>query len=145
MRIIVDTNIIFSALLKKNSKELELLLNAKCDFFIPKILFIELFKHKEKIMHISKLREDEVLELLYRILEKVEIIEINDIPLKYRKEAYDLVKNIDPADSIFISLFIFLNTKLWSGDKRLKNGLDNKNERMVINTQELIKMLGEKA
>ncbi len=96
-------------------------------------------------MHISKLREDEVLELLYRILEKVEIIEINDIPLKYRKEAYDLVKNIDPADSIFISLFIFLNTKLWSGDKRLKNGLDNKNERMVINTQELIKMLGEKA
>ena len=39
MKLVVDTNILFSALLKKESKELELLLREEHDFFIPKTLF----------------------------------------------------------------------------------------------------------
>jgi putative PIN family toxin of toxin-antitoxin system len=126
MKLVVDTNIIFSALLKKESKEIELLLREECEFFIPKTLFIELFKHKEKIMQVSKLEEDEILELLYSILEKLEVVDDRNIALKYRKEAYNLNEDIDPTDAIFVALALFLNAKLWSGDKRLKEGLENK-------------------
>jgi predicted nucleic acid-binding protein len=37
MKLAVDTNIIFSALLKKESKEIELLLREKCEFLSPKL------------------------------------------------------------------------------------------------------------
>ena len=79
MKLVVDTNIIFSALLKKESKELDLLLRANYEFFIPKTLFVELFKHKEKIIQASKLEEDEILELLYSILEKLEVVDDRNI------------------------------------------------------------------
>lgn len=137
MKLVVDTNIIFSALLKKESKEIELLLREECEFFIPKTLFIELFKHKEKIMQVSKLEEDEILELLYSILEKLEVVDDRNIALKYRKEAYNLTEDIDPTDAIFVALALFLNAKLWSGDKRLKEGLENKGRHMVLTTKNL--------
>jgi putative PIN family toxin of toxin-antitoxin system len=137
MKLVVDTNIIFSALLKKESKEIELLLREECEFFIPKTLFIELFKHKEKIMQVSKLEEDEILELLYSILEKLEVVDDRNIALKYRKEAYNLTEDIDPTDAIFVALALFLNANLWSGDKRLKEGLENKGRHMVLTTKNL--------
>jgi len=137
MKLVVDTNILFSALLKKESKELELLLREKHDFFIPKTLFIELFKHKEKLIKISKLKEDEILELLYSVLEKLEVVDDKNIPLKYRKKAYNLVKDIDLADTIFVALALLLDAKLWSGDKRLKESLESKGENIVLSTKDI--------
>jgi len=67
-----------------------------------------LFKHKEKIIQASKLEEDEILELLYSILEKLEVVDGRNIPLKYRKEAYNLTKGIDLTDAIFVALVLFL-------------------------------------
>ena len=137
MKLVVDTNIIFSALLKKESKELDLLLRANYEFFIPKTLFVELFKHKEKIIQASKLEEDEILELLYSILEKLEVVDDRNIPLKYRKEAYNLTKGIDLTDAIFVALVLFLNAKLWSGDKHLKERLESKGKQIVLTTKDL--------
>ena len=134
MKLVVDTNIIFSALLKKESKELDLLLRANYEFFIPKTLFVELFKHKEKIIQTSKLEEDEILELPYNILEKLEVVDDRNNPLKYRKEAYNLTKDIDLTDAIFV---LFLNAKLWSGDKHLKERLESKGKQIVLTTKDL--------
>ena len=47
MRLVVDTNIIFSALLKKDSKALDIILREDVEAFIPKFLIIEIFKHKK--------------------------------------------------------------------------------------------------
>jgi predicted nucleic acid-binding protein len=88
-------------------------------------------------MQVSKLEEDEILELLYSILEKLEVVDDRNIALKYRKEAYNLTEDIDPTDAIFAALALFLNAKLWSGDKRLKEGLENKGRHMVLTTKNL--------
>ncbi len=141
MKLVVDTNIVFSALLKRESRELDILFTSMFKFFIPKVLFMELFRHKEKIVQISKLTEDEIYELLYRILEKMEIIDIENVPVKYRKEAYALTKDIDPSDALFIALAMFLDAKLWSGDKKLKDGLEKKGKCIVLTTQDLLRML----
>ena len=50
--IIVDTNIIFSALINKHSKISSLLLNPSHPLVMPKYGFVELFKHKEN--HVYK-------------------------------------------------------------------------------------------
>lgn len=67
MRLVVDTNIIFSMLLKKNSKEWNAILREDFEIFIPKFLVIEIFKHKEKIIKLSGFSEDEILEM-FKIL-----------------------------------------------------------------------------
>ncbi len=66
--IIVDTNIVFSALVNKNSKIATFLLNPNEALVMPKFGFVELFKHKEKICTISKHSHDEILEILYELM-----------------------------------------------------------------------------
>jgi predicted nucleic acid-binding protein len=47
--VIVDTNIVFSALVNKNSKIANVLLRSEQPLLMPKYGFVELFKYKEKI------------------------------------------------------------------------------------------------
>ena len=63
-KIIVDTNIVFSALLNTNSRIGQILINGKdyFDFYSPEYVRFEIFRHKEKIKSIGKLSEDEFIE-----------------------------------------------------------------------------------
>jgi len=54
MILVADTNIIFSILLKKDSKEWEVMLRDDIEIFIPKFLVIEIFKHEKKFERIDK-------------------------------------------------------------------------------------------
>ena len=68
MKVIVDSNIIFSALLNQNSSISDVLFSKKFDFVMPKYACIELFKYKEKITKSSRHSEEEILEILYKLL-----------------------------------------------------------------------------
>jgi predicted nucleic acid-binding protein len=46
----VDTNILFSALLKKENRFAEVLLRAEHPFYICETVLVELLRHKEKIL-----------------------------------------------------------------------------------------------
>jgi len=69
-KIIVDTNIIFSALLNTNSRIGQILINGKnyFDFYSPAYVRFEIFKHKAKIKSIGNLTDDEFLETYGLIL-----------------------------------------------------------------------------
>lgn len=123
MKIIVDTNIIFSSLLSKHTAFSDALFKKEYDFIMPKYAYIELFKYKEKIVLHSRLEEDEILEVLYKLLKNIRVFDENMITPGALKQAYELVKNIDEKDIIFIGLAIELNGLLWTGDKKLAEGL----------------------
>ena len=57
MRLIVDTNIVFSAILNTNSKIADILLNSKgiFEFIAPDFLQTELHKYHPKISKLSKI------------------------------------------------------------------------------------------
>jgi putative PIN family toxin of toxin-antitoxin system len=141
MRLVVDTNIIFSALLKKNSRELDIIMRDDVEVFIPKFLMIEIFKHKERIIKISKLSEDEVLESLYLILKYCTILNDKDISEEILKKSYQYVKEIDPKDVVFVAAALTLEASLWSGDKKLMNGLKEKDINIFVQTKDLIEIL----
>ena len=142
MKVVVDTNIIFSALLRKNSLIGELLLRDSPDFIIPKFAYIELFKYKEKILKQSKLSEDELLEVMYRLLKKIDVFDEEMVTTNTLREAYELVEDIDEKDMIFVALTIEVDGYLWTGDEKLKNGLRRKgfnrffDYRALINDEE---------
>jgi predicted nucleic acid-binding protein len=63
--IIVDTNIIFSVLLREQSKVMRILLESEHDLYICELILMELFKHKEKIVKMSQLSEHDFIKLYY--------------------------------------------------------------------------------
>jgi predicted nucleic acid-binding protein len=66
--IVIDTNILFSALLKEDSKATGIILNSNHGFFICESTIMELFKHKEKIVRLSQLPEEDLIRLFYILL-----------------------------------------------------------------------------
>jgi len=124
--IIVDTNIIFSALVNKNSNIASFLLEPNKSLIMPKFGFVELFKHKEKICTVSKHSQDEILEILYEFIRHIEFFDENSISTKSLKMAWELVKDVDPKDLLFVALTLEVDGLLWTGDKKLRTGLTNK-------------------
>ena len=127
MKVIVDTNIMFSILLKDKSKERDVLfLSEDLEFFSCRFAIVELFKHKEKISKFSKLTEDEILTSLYRLLKIINFYNEDLISREVLKKAYELCSGIDEKDTLFVALTLEINGYLWTGDKKLKEELISK-------------------
>jgi predicted nucleic acid-binding protein len=121
--LVVDTNLIFSALISKSSKIRETLFESKFVFYSPNFLITEIFTHKEKLLKSSKLNEEEFYLYLNGIIECITFVPIDFIGKESRQIAFDLCKNIDIKDTPFIALAIELDIPIWTGDKKLKTGL----------------------
>jgi len=126
-KVIVDTNILFSALLGKSKKIRNIILTEKeVTFYFCNFVFVELFKYKEIIQKKSSLEEDEILELLHNLLKKIKIFNEESVTDESLQKAFDLCKDVDEKDTPFISITIELDGLLWTRDKELKIGLKSK-------------------
>jgi predicted nucleic acid-binding protein len=121
--VVIDTNILFSALLRRDSQFMRVILGSDRLFFICESTIVELFKHKERIVEISKLSEEEVIRLFYILLRHVTVSKEDLIDPDVRKKAYELCQDIDETDTPHVALAIHLDALLWTGDKTLKKGL----------------------
>jgi predicted nucleic acid-binding protein len=126
MKIVVDTNIIFSALLSRDAKLKQFFFIKGFEFFSCNFLFIEIFRHKNKLIAISKLSEEEILTGLEKLLGRISFVREELIPESIFNKAYLLCKDIDEKDTPFVALTLFLDAHLWTGDKKLKEGLKGK-------------------
>jgi len=126
--VIVDTNILFSILLRKSSKFRDILFSdaEEISFYCCRFSIVELFKHKEKLLKYSKLSEEEMLEVCYSILKRMRFFEEQTIADDSIKQAHELCKEVDEKDTAFVALTIELNGRLWTKDDELKNGLKKK-------------------
>jgi predicted nucleic acid-binding protein len=82
-----------------------------------------LFKHKERIIQRSQMSEEDILEILYRLLKHIQLINDDNISDISWKKAYQLCRGIDIKDAPFVALSMELNALLWTSDKKLKNHL----------------------
>ncbi len=142
MIIIVDTNIVFSAILNTKSVIGELVLNSEriFEFWSCHYLLEEIDKHWDKLKKISKLEDGLLIESQRLVYKNINFISEAQIPKTHRLEAYNLVKDIDLDDIVFIALNEYQNSILWTGDKVLITGLKSKGYDRVISTNELVKL-----
>lgn len=140
MKIIVDTNIIFSGLLNTNGTIGDLLFNSydHFEFYSCSYMRQEIEKHWTKLKRISKLTESELEESRFKLFSKIIFINEELIPEKTWLAAEEIVVDIDIDDSDFIALTKHLKGYLWTGDKELYNGLKKKKFKRIYNTSELI-------
>ena len=142
MRIIVDANVVFSAILNTNSKIADLLMNSKgiFEFLAPDYLQIELRKYHSKISKISKLTLSEIETIENRITKPIIFMSGIHIPQNKWVSAEKLVIDIDSKDTPYVAFSLFYKCKIWSGDKALSKGLENKGFKYIISTEELFEV-----
>ena len=145
MKIIVDTNIVFSAILNSNSRIGKILLNSKehFQFFSCNYLRIEIQRHRNKLLKLTKLSEDKLSELQELITQHITFIDERLIPQDLLVKTETQLKAIDPDDTVFVALTKHLEGKLWTGDLQLYNGLKAKRFKDIILSSELSLLLND--
>lgn len=142
MKIVVDTNIIFSSLLNSDGVIGDLIFNSSkhFEFYSCSYMRFEIQKHWGKLKKISKL-SDEQLEVSYaQILTKIKFINEEIIPVDIWFSSEKITKDIDIDDTDFVALSRFLKASLWTGDKVLYNGLKEISFKKVLNTSDLLEL-----
>lgn len=145
MKIIVDTNIVFSAILNSNSRIGKILLNSKehFQFFTCNYLRTEIQRHRNKLLKLTKLSEDQLSELEDLITQHITFIDERLIPQDLLIKTEIQLKAIDPDDTVFVALTKHMEGKLWTGDLQLYNGLKAKRFKNIILTSELSLLLDD--
>ena len=124
MRIVVDTNIAFSALAAGcGDLAVRLLSPAETIFYAPRSLFVELFKRKARLLSATRLPEEKLLEALNELIESLHLIEAASIPIGVWMQARRLCDGVDLKDTPFVALALHLGARLWTDDEELKTGL----------------------
>lgn len=143
MRIVVDTNIAFSAILNTNSKIARILLQPKSrlNFYSTEQLSIEIQNHKTKIKDISNYSDYELDRIITLIINKIRFINLKLIPKESYETAESLTKDVDIDDTEFVALTEHIKGRLWSGDKELQKGLSKKGWNKFISTDDLYERL----
>ena len=142
MRIIVDANIVFSGILNANGKIGDLLINSQkhFDFIAPDFLRAEIRKHYPKLIKISGLNKEQVMEAEFQVCKDITFISEEQIKTSAWTFAEKLVSNIDPKDTHYVAFAKHFRCKIWSGDKVLMRGLEKKDFKNFITTNELYKL-----
>jgi len=146
MKIIVDTNIVFSAILNSQGKIGQLIINGSkfFTFYTVGQLKDEIKEHKEKILNISGFTNQQFIKSYETITKRITFVDEILISDKELLKALDLVREIDENDAIFVGLTNHINGKLWTGDKKLISGLKKKRYLKTISTDELYEQFIEK-
>lgn len=141
MNVVVDTNIIISALLNIDSNIAGILLDKKnkFQFFAISNLKEEVQNHKAKIVQYSGFTNTQFNKTIKILYSEINFIPIDEIPNSILFKSRKLTKDIDFEDMHFVALAIHLKIKLWTGDKKLITGLKAIGFERLITTQELYK------
>lgn len=119
MRIVIDSNIVFSALIK-DSENRRIILNYQGLFLFPSFIFEDMNKYKELLLKKSGMNNEDFETLLRLILKKVEIISEDKLTLQ-REKALEIVKDIDQKDAVFFACALaYPGSIIWSNDRNLK-------------------------
>jgi len=145
VNIVIDTNIVFSALLNANGLIGELLLNSQDEFkfYAPELMKEEILKYADELIATSKLTNLQFEESAFRILSAIELLSEDLINQTSWSKAFELTNDVDENDTPFVALTIELKAILWTGDKKLINGLIAKGFKSILSTQELFSLRSE--
>ena len=119
MKIVLDVNIILSALIK-DSVTREIVMESGLDFCFPEPSLAKINKYEGYVIEKSGLSKGEYDIVLTNLLMHIGIISVEDI-LRNWTEAKKIMGHIDTEDIVFIATAMcFENAVIWSDDKHFE-------------------------
>ena len=137
MKITVDSNIVFSAILNTRSHIGQILtLGSKYfDFYTIDLLRLEIINHKGKIIKLTGFTDTQFEDTYDLVVSKIRFVDDILISDKAFRRAFNLTQDIDEDDTMFVALTDHIRSKLLTGDKILENGLRKKGYSGIITTR----------
>jgi len=135
MKFVIDTNILFSAMVKKSITR-KIILSDTFELYVPEYLFTEINKHKDLILHKAKISGKDFIALLTLFQKHTKIVK-REVYQDKTPVAEEVMKGIDITDSPFLALALRLNYPIWSNDEHFKQ----QNLVKVYTTKEILELL----
>lgn len=136
MRLVLDTNILVSALIK-DSMTREILTHPEMEYLLPEFALEEIEDHKEELLQKSGLSKSD-FELLFEHL-KDNLLLIPSKEITHKELAKQIMNDIDIKDSLFVALALSTkNEGIWSQDSYF----EKQSRVKVWKTKDLIEYLG---
>ena len=133
LKIVIDTNVFISALIKKDGLTRNIIIKSNNIFLFPEYEFQEIYKYKDDIIRKSGYSEIEFTEAMTSLLNHVRIVSYEEIGDDYN-EACKIMDKIDSGDAIFVATAIALDAFIWSNDKDFKR----QDKVKVLSTEDMI-------
>ena len=139
MKVVVDSNIMISALINTNGNEFAILANRnnRLKFFSSKLIIEETAKKFKQISSLTRNSEIEIQTQFYNMIDTFRLIEEKKINDETLLKASALISGLDRNDYLFLAVTIYCNSLLWTGDLKLFRGLRRKGFNSIITTKEL--------
>ena len=134
MKFIVDSSILFAGLIKDSTTRW-LLFHIDAELLTVDFSYQEVKKYQELICQKSKLTEVEFFLILNKMKERLTILPNKEVNTRF-EEAYQIMKDIDPQDSMFLAAALAANAHIWSDDLHFQK----QNKVRVWTTKELVKL-----
>lgn len=138
MKIVVDSNIIFSALI--SGKEIYIDIFKMNDIFIPDIVISELNKYEARIIKKTRLKKNEFRTFIQMLFEEITVIPKFAISPENWQKAYNICCDIDEKDTPFVALSLEFKVPLCTNDKTLREKLKEKGFDNLVTIEKLMKI-----
>jgi predicted nucleic acid-binding protein len=142
MKVVVDTNIVFSTLLNTTGNFGKILVSygSQFDFFTCDFLREEIALHRTKLLKLTKLKTSELDELQQLVFTHIQFLNGSLIPKPSWLYAEKIIGQVDAKDNPFVALSHHLKARLWTGDKALINTLKSQSIK-TIDSNRLLKSI----
>ena len=135
MKLVLDTNVVFSALIA-GGKTRETILSGDLTLYVPEFFFTELRNNLSEVEEKTGLKRDELELLLGLLFEEIRIVPREEFQERL-PEAKTHIAEDDPDDVPFLALALALDAGVWSDD----NHFQEQSAVPVWKTHELLEML----
>ncbi len=102
MRLVLDSNIIFAAILK-NSTTRNILVSDEFEFFLSEYALVEIDKHRPYLVDKARVSDSAFKHIVNLLLERTTLVPDNTLA-QYCEQASEIMKDIDPHDAAFLAL-----------------------------------------
>lgn len=135
MELVLDANVLFSALIKQDTT-FRLILHEDIHLYAPEFILIELAKHKTVILEKTGKGAEEFEKVLVILRRYIQFVPLDALDL-YLKQAEHF--SPDPKDTAYLALALRMKIPIWSNDKALQSG---QNSVKVLSTKEVMAIVG---
>ena len=119
MKIIVDVNVVLSALIRDSATR-KIILRSGSSMYFPEPSIHKIRKYQDYILKKSGLEEKDYVHILATLFKHIRIIPSEDIERNWNR-AKKIMEHIDKEDVVFVSAALSLSDSvIWSDDRHFE-------------------------
>jgi predicted nucleic acid-binding protein len=118
MKLVIDVNVVLSALLKDSTTR-KIILETSDDLHFPEASLEKIVKYKDYILEKSGLSAKNFDKLLETLFKYIKLVRTKDFENDW-SEAMKIMGHIDQEDAVFIAAALALDAEIWSDDRHFE-------------------------